>query len=882
MKKSLYALLLIMFVAFSSKGTSEEVTLTPSEYLRKACESLEEATKNRTPSAWREAVLYLGKAIKSSKPGDSSWTVASEAVKQVLSSSPFLEDSVELLKCLKIASESHSVSTKAKSISCLSYTPDGNKLVVGYADGTIEILDAITLKSIACLEGFWESVVGLCYSPYGASVVPIALGYYAYRFSLKDGSLLAKYELKYHLVSAAFSDDGKYLLLGSSTKSGRSELKMFDAQTHALIYFHEDENLSIEDLQFSTDGKNYLVTGTSTKDGDKYVTCASYSIETGEMQEQLFEVETWNWSRIESALRYISKSNEYVIIRDEFIYIVNAEAREEPERLRTYSDIQWQEYDEHNGMLWLVTRKTLEGLKVAEREFKSYDVGNYYLTTAAFSPINNKLIVGNTGGEVYLFPDNTLLWKAKDEMQVEQLAFSPDGTQVIVKVTGAELVHLDLTHLRLFELLAKANEERETGTRRLLKQLKSVQMLSDEYANEEMRKKGRDLLIRYLKTSIVESAPFHTGFAIEHIRSKLTYFNDEKESVRKVLESVILLSRLSSDIASPVIFLTTDNANENLFAAFENGEICIWRLRDSKRLLHDKLDIKNKIIAQCIRGRIVSVVTKDDRIFSYNVSLGVRLCVDNVGKPLKSLQYPDWGFESLAVTEDGTAHIFEQRNGIIRDFVTDKRIVEAYISLSGKACATKYEDGSIGIWATDYTVRLIEDLKVDEPILDFQFESRETTTALALLFANGKMRIITIERQAIEQTKDLQLPFTPTAFGPMTDYSMCYYYLEGNGVVESTFGSITRYPALTIPCPLRSVSTIGVRFFFADCNGNLTAMKMDDKSWSVVKQYQTPVPVTCISSFRFHLGIDEQAMQKRLDSTAIVIGYANGSISFLD
>ena len=151
--------------------------------------------------------------------------------------------------------ETHSAAITTFSI--FSIVHHNNVLYCGCGDGTIVLLDAKDLSSIARWKYSEKSVRTIAVSPNGED---LAVGYsdhFMRIFSIKDGTL--KHEIESHdnsVFALAYSPDGHYLLSGSRD----ARLKVWNVKSeYALQQSIAAHLYAINDIAFSPDGR-YFVT----------------------------------------------------------------------------------------------------------------------------------------------------------------------------------------------------------------------------------------------------------------------------------------------------------------------------------------------------------------------------------------------------------------------------------------------------------------------------------------------------------------------------------------------------------------------------------------------------------------------------------------------
>src|SRR5436190_924431 len=102
-----------------------------------------------------------------------------------------------------------------KSPACFS--PDGRRVALPGADGTVKVCDAFTGREVRTLAGHAGAVSGLAFSPDGKRLLSVSADATLKVWDLDTGRKLPTLEWRIGKVmtDAAFSPDGKRLLTGS-------------------------------------------------------------------------------------------------------------------------------------------------------------------------------------------------------------------------------------------------------------------------------------------------------------------------------------------------------------------------------------------------------------------------------------------------------------------------------------------------------------------------------------------------------------------------------------------------------------------------------------------------------------------------------------------
>jgi len=140
-------------------------------------------------------------------------------------------------------------------VSSVAVTPDGQHLVSGSRDRTINIWDLKTGKLIHILEDHSSSVLSVAVTPDGQHIVSGSYDTTIKIWDFKTGALI--HTLEGHsggVSSVAVTPDGQHLVSGGST------IKITDLKTGALIHTLEGHSNSVNSLAVTPDGQ-HIVSG---------------------------------------------------------------------------------------------------------------------------------------------------------------------------------------------------------------------------------------------------------------------------------------------------------------------------------------------------------------------------------------------------------------------------------------------------------------------------------------------------------------------------------------------------------------------------------------------------------------------------------------------
>jgi len=108
----------------------------------------------------------------------------------------------------------------AHSVICIAFSPDGNQIVSGSEDKSVQVWDAKTGKQLRELQGHTGKVNSVTFSPDGSQIISGSHDRSVWMWDAKTGKQLK--ELQGHtnwVWSVTFSPDGNQIASGSEDKS---------------------------------------------------------------------------------------------------------------------------------------------------------------------------------------------------------------------------------------------------------------------------------------------------------------------------------------------------------------------------------------------------------------------------------------------------------------------------------------------------------------------------------------------------------------------------------------------------------------------------------------------------------------------------------------
>jgi WD40 repeat protein len=255
------------------------------------------------------------------------------------------------------------------------FSPDGNRLVIGDLDGTIQVLDVATGQPLYSLEGD-SGIVSVAISPSGDKFMVHRKYDSIQVWDMQTGQSLHKFELDIS-DDPVFSPDFQTLAISNNDDGTR----VLDVNSGNLLYTLEEQAFAIRRAIFSPDGRQLAI---STR-GVIYI----YDAETG---QRLHALEAQYY-----ALFLAFSPNSHILVSGA---------------------------SDNTVMLW--DTRTGQRLHILD--------GQEYIYNFAFSPDSRLLAVGGEDGSLKLWDVNTgqsvqaFVGHTKSEVAV---AFSPDGNRLM-------------------------------------------------------------------------------------------------------------------------------------------------------------------------------------------------------------------------------------------------------------------------------------------------------------------------------------------------------------------------------------------------------------------------------------------------------------------
>jgi WD40 repeat protein len=281
-------------------------------------------------------------------------------------------------------------------VTCLAFSPDGAWLVSGSRDETVRCWDLRSHKTVQILEGYGRGVEALAINPDGDKILVGERDGHLYLWSLARGTLLQKYKQSASVTCVAFSPDGLTMAAGAGIED--KTIRLWDVASQKLVNQLRGHWNTVQSIAFSPDGQA-LVSGSS----DYRVKL--WDIPSGEVQAELEPYTNWIGSLA------ISPDNRLLVTGNQNQHLT----------------------------LW----DTLQA-----KEILSWNAHSAPITGVAFSPDGQYLASGSWDKTVRLWEVATgkLLKNFAFHLDfVQALAFSPDGKTLVSASWDHTLRTMELT-----------------------------------------------------------------------------------------------------------------------------------------------------------------------------------------------------------------------------------------------------------------------------------------------------------------------------------------------------------------------------------------------------------------------------------------------------
>jgi WD40 repeat protein/serine/threonine protein kinase len=303
-------------------------------------------------------------------------------------------------------------------VSCVAFSPDGQKIVTGSSDQTAKVWDAVRGTELLTLKGHTGNVVSVAFSPDGRRIFTGGADQKARIWEATTGQEILTLNGQTNLAkSVAFSPDGQRIVTGGSDGMAR----VWEAASGKQVFTLHAHNAPIESVAFSPDGRR-LVTG-----GDDLAKIW----DTGTGQELLTLSGHGSWV---TAVAFSPDGQR----------IITGSHDKTAKVWDTTSGIQLLTLEAHTGYVVsvafspdgqrLITSSADRTAKVWEaadgQEIVTLKGHASFVTSAAFAPDNQRIVTGSA--------DNTAkVWSAVDVMEslagdawITSVAVSPDGQRI--------------------------------------------------------------------------------------------------------------------------------------------------------------------------------------------------------------------------------------------------------------------------------------------------------------------------------------------------------------------------------------------------------------------------------------------------------------------
>lgn len=574
------------------------------------------------------------------------------------------------------------------SVSSVAFSPDGNKLISGNANGTVWVWNMHTGKRKQTLPTVQEWLRSVAFSPDGKIIASggaceeglcpgITL------LDIQTGEQLKSFGGLYTTLSLSFSPDGK--MLASSGDEWNSNVRLWDVQTGKLLRtlekrtaFEDFEGRDVNSVVFSPDG-NMIASGSgngsirlwnaNTGKFIKYLVGHTKSVNSVAFSP---DGETLLSTGADGVCLWHVNTGEYI---EEFqVPAVSAAFSPDGKTCAIGCETGISVRNAH-------TLQFLESLTKnigSEDKFRGKDIGS--IGSVAFSPDGNT-IVSCGGNNIHLWDAHTnqlLKTLIEHRESINSVVFSPDG-EIIVSAS-------DDRTIRLWDV----------NTRELSKTLKghtdSVNSVVFSSDGETIASAGNDRTVRLWNTNTGELLKTLSGH-IENVNA-------------------VAFSPDGNTVVSGSGRLVYHGIGEDQ-GTCEGQEIRFWNANTGEhiRTLTGHTSVVNSVVFSSDGNTIAS---GSGQLMGYESTYSageeVRLWNANTGELIKNLKEHDVVVSSVVFSPDGNLIVSGTESGEIRvwDAQTGEHLktLEGHtggvsslaFSADGKILASGRTDGTILLW----------------------------------------------------------------------------------------------------------------------------------------------------------------------------------------
>jgi WD40 repeat protein len=320
-------------------------------------------------------------------------------------------------------------------VSAVAFSPDGTRVITGSSDNTARLWDARDGKPLATLQGHTAAVGMVAFSPDGTRVITGSSDNTARLWDARDGKPLAT--LQGHtrrVLAVAFSPDGTRVLTGSLDYTAR----LWDARDGKPLTTLQGHTESVPAVAFSPNGTQVL-TGSSdntarlwdARDGKPLATLQGHTAAVGMVAFSPDGTRVLTGSYDDTARLWDARDGKPLsILKGHTAYVAAVAFSPDGTQVLTGSgDYTARLWDARSGQVLAIFRGHTAPVRIA-----------------VFSPDGTRVLTGHGedtfGDALFGFSDKTArLWDTSDgklvailhahTANVEAVAFSPDGTQVL-------------------------------------------------------------------------------------------------------------------------------------------------------------------------------------------------------------------------------------------------------------------------------------------------------------------------------------------------------------------------------------------------------------------------------------------------------------------
>ena len=141
----------------------------------------------------------------------------------------------------------HTIPSVVSHLLAVAFSPDGQRIVTGYADGTAKLWEAASGRELLTLEGHNDAVLSVAFAPDGRRIVTGSKDKTVKVWDVVSGwELLTFKEFAGEVRSVAFSPDGLRIVTCSGGIGGSGQVKVWEAASQEQVAQWQSEEAGME------------------------------------------------------------------------------------------------------------------------------------------------------------------------------------------------------------------------------------------------------------------------------------------------------------------------------------------------------------------------------------------------------------------------------------------------------------------------------------------------------------------------------------------------------------------------------------------------------------------------------------------------------------